>query len=217
MPHSELADHELLERWRGGDQRAGARLVERYYDLLIRFFRNKVRDAEDATDLVSETMLGCTRGHQSIENQGAFRSYVFAIAMNTLRAYLRKKTKRARELDDFSELCVAQTLGGDSPTRMIARREEAQLLARALRRIPIEQQIVLELDFVEGLDPAAIAELLGVPVDTVYTRRRRGRTRLREAIEALTEDEALAQSTVVGLETWAGQIRAGLTPAPKSS
>ena len=36
-------------------------------------------------------------------------------------------------------------------------------------------------------------------------------------IQALTDDETLAQSTMVGLQTWAGQIRAGLTPAPKSS
>lgn len=217
MPQSELADHELLERWRGGDQRAGARLVERYYDLLIRFFRNKVRDPEDATDLVSETMLGCTKGHQMVEDGGAFRSYVFAIAMNNLRGYLRKKNKRARELDDFSEVCVAKTLGGDTPTRMLARKQETQLLARALRRIPLDQQIVLELDFVEGLEPAAIAELIGVPIDTVYTRRRRGRQKLRETIQMLTDDEALAQSTVVGLETWAGEIRAGLTPTPESS
>ncbi len=210
MAQSELADHELLERWRGGDKRSGAQLVERYYDLLIRFFRNKVRDPDDATDLVSETMLGCTRGHQSVDDGRSFRSYVFAIAMNNLRVYLRKKSKRAREADDFSELCVAQTVGAHSPTRLLAQQQEAQLLARALRRLPLEQQIVLELDFMEGLPPAEIASLLDVPVDNVYTRRRRGRARLKDLIEALANDTALAKSTVLGLETWAGQVRAGL-------
>lgn len=204
-------DRQLLDRWREGDERAGATLVRRYFGLLNRFFHNKVNSAEDATDLVSETMLACTRNKEKIE--GSFRSYLFAVATNMLRLHIRKRTKRQREVDDFSEICVADTEAPGSPTRLMARRQEAQLLARALRSIPLDAQIVLELGFFEGLTAPQIAELLDVPLATVYSRQRRGKERLERAVQKLSENPAATQSTLMGLETWAGQIRDQLPSA----
>lgn len=203
---NDTEDRELLQRWREGDERAGATLVKRYFGLVHRFFRNKVSSPEDATDLVSETMLACTRSKERITGS-SFRSYLFAVATNTLRLHIRKRAKRQRELDDFSEICVAETQGAASPTRMMAQRQETQLLARALRRIPIENQIVLELGFFEGLTAPQIAELLEIPVATVYSRQRRGKSRLEAMVAELSEDPSLAQSTMMGLQTWALQIK----------
>ncbi len=205
-------DEHLLQAWRDGDDRAGTTLVKRYFDLLQRFFRNKVRNPDDATDLVSETMLACARSRDRIDDNRSFRSYMFAIAMNALHQHLRKRSKRERERGDFAELCVAQAVGEGSPTHMLAQRQEAALLARALRRLPLDQQIVLELGLIEGLRPTQIAELLEVPENTVYTRRRRGKESLQRVLRQLSENEALVQSTVVGLETWAASIRAHLSP-----
>jgi RNA polymerase sigma-70 factor (ECF subfamily) len=200
-------DWDLLFAWREGDNDAGERLALRYFGLLTRFFLNKVRNPDDAADLVSETFLGCTAGRERLVAQGSFRSFLFAVGMNKLRGYYRKQAKRRRELDDFAEICVASALPR-SPISMIARAQESKLLVRALRRLSLDQQIVLELHFFEGLSGPEIAELLGAPAATIYTKLRRGKQRLAGHVGELTDDPALAESTVIGLDTWVRQIRA---------
>ncbi len=200
-------DWALLTAWRGGDSRAGERLATRYFGILTRFFLNKVRNADDAADLVSETFLACTSSKERVAGPGAFRPFLFAIAMNKLRGYYRKQAKRRRELDDFGDVCVANALPR-TPSSILAHAQEARLLVRGLRRLSLSQQIVVELNVFEGLRGPQIAELLGVPSPTVYTHLRRGRKRLATVIRELTNDPKLADSTVMGLETWALEIRA---------
>lgn len=202
-------DWALLSAWRGGDRTAGEHLAGRYFGLLTRFFLNKVRNPDDAADLVSETFLGCTAGRDRIADEASFRSYLFAVAMNKLRGYFRKEAKRRRELGDFEEICVADALP-HSPVSMIARAQEGKLLVRALRRLSLDQQIVLELHFFESLRGPEIAELLALPTATVYTRLRRGKEQLAALVHQLAGSPGLAESTVIGLDTWARQIRAEL-------
>lgn len=205
-----LEDWLLYRRWREGDRRSAAVLVERYSSLLQRFFRNKVNDVESASELISETMLGCLAAADRANESGSFRSFMFGVAMNNLRTYIRRTYKRKRELDDFDEVCVGDSV--DTPSGLVSRHGETRLLVRALRRIPMKFQIVLELQFFEEMSGPEIAELLGIPQATVYTHQRRGRERLQAKLEELAETPAMAQSTIMGLQTWADDIRARVGP-----
>lgn len=202
-----MEDWELLEAWRGGDDGAGQRLVARYLGSLTRFFNNKVHNPDDAAELISETMLGCVKNKERVEDATAFRSFVFATAMNMLRRYYRKQVKRKREVDDFADVVVGDTPQGRSMTSKMHARRETRLLVRALRSVSLDQQIVLELNYVEGLNGNEIAELLGLPQPTVYTRLRRAKERLKVLMDELSEDEGLVDSTMKGLQTWATEIR----------
>ena len=53
-------DLDLLQAWNDGDPGAGSRLLERHFDPLCRFFRNKV--GEDAEELIQSTFLAATEG-----------------------------------------------------------------------------------------------------------------------------------------------------------
>lgn len=209
MDRAPTDDWSLLSEWRDGDPQAGKQLAARYFDLLLRFFINKVRELDDATDLVSETLLGCLANGGQIENPSAFRSYVFATAMNQLRKYYRKQAKRQRELDDFADICVNSSWSS-SPSSVVAHAQEVQLLANALRRLTLAQQIVIELRYFEGLERPEIAECLGIPASTVSTHLHRGRARLATIIRELADSPKLAASTLIGIDTWAGQIRSSV-------
>ena len=205
----EADDWSLLFAWREGDQRAADQLAGRYFPLLMRFFLNKVRNVDDASDLVSETFLGCSASRNTSTSSAPFRSYLFAIAMNKLRGYYRKQSKRRRELDDFAEVCVDDSLG-HTPSSLIGRAQETRLLVRGLRRLNLAQQIVIELAYFEDMRGREIAELLEIPTSTVHTHLARGRKRLAEIVAELSENPDLAQSTMTGLETWCREIRANI-------
>src|ERR1041384_8361823 len=80
-------DGELLELWRGGDSASGEALFERYYDMVERFFLNKVNHA--VPDLVQETFTRCVASRERIRDNEQFRLYMFGIAYNVLKAHLR--------------------------------------------------------------------------------------------------------------------------------
>lgn len=204
-----LRDWQLLDAWRSGDRGAGGALVDRHFAAISRFFRNKVTSEHDAADLVSQTFLACTETKDRFRGESSFRRYLFAIALNHLRAYIRKKHKRSAEAIDFGIVCVCD-LDPSSVSSIVARRRESQLLVRALREIPVDFQVVLELSIFEDLSGPQISALLGIPEGTVRGRLRLGKERLRTRLSAIARSPAEADSTITDLEGWARDIRRSL-------
>lgn len=196
-------DVELVTAWRRGDADAGERLFDRYYEGVVRFFRNKTDDAS-RDDLVQKTFLACVDGLTRLDDPARFRSYLFAIAYRVLcRHYRDRRRERARI--DFAT-ASAQDLG-PSPTGLLRAREEQRLLLGALRRIPVESQAVLELVYWERMTAAEVAAVFGVPVGTAKSRLRRARQQLGEAVASLARSDALLQSTLDDVERWAASVR----------
>ena len=194
-------DAELLERWRAGDSDSGEELFERYYDLLERFFANKVNDA--VRDLVQETFTRCVQNHDKIKDN-QFRLYLFGIAYNVLKAHLRTRYRGPTPLDT-SETSVYDVAPG--PITLIVRRREHRLLLEALRSIPIEDQVILELHYWENVRTDEIAEVLGIPLGTARGRLQRARDKLGEVMQDLTDSQQDLTTTVANLEGWAKECR----------
>ena len=198
----EPSDGELLERWRSGDPVSGEALFERYYDMVERFFLNKVTSG--VQDLVQETFMRCVESRERIRDNDRFRMYMFAIAYNVLTAYLRQRYRSDREIN-LSEVSVCDLLPG--PSSLVARRREHRLLIEALRSIPIDDQVVLELHYWEQLTTHQMAEVIGIPVGTVRGRLQRARARLEETIKRLAESRQDLLSTLARLDDWAAECR----------
>jgi RNA polymerase sigma-70 factor (ECF subfamily) len=201
------SDAELLDAWRAGDNRAGNELVDRHFAEISRFFRNKVASEDDATDLVSQTFLGCTASKDRYRGDASVRQFLFSIAHNVLYKYIRGRYKRSREQLDFAEVCVHDTFPA-SLSSIVMHRREAQSFVQALREIPVDDQVVLELMYFEGLSGAEIAAALGLPEGTVRGRVARGKQRLRDKIEALLARNAAPASVAPDqLDVWAREVR----------
>jgi len=190
-------DRELLHAWRAGDRRAGGELFSRHFDSVRRFFANKVDSGVE--DLVQRTFAACVAGRDRFREDASFRTFLFAIAHNLLKAHLRDLRRGGRE--DFERDSLVDL--GAGPLSRLAAREEQQLVVHALRRIPVESQVLLELYYWEELTGAELAAFLGVPEDTARSRLRKARALLRGAVdEALRDGWSLADS-IAGLEQWA--------------
>ncbi|MCX4247589.1 RNA polymerase sigma factor [Paraliomyxa miuraensis] len=204
----ETPDWILLERWQQGRRDAGEELMRRYLGLLTRFFHNKVSDSQDVADLVSETLLACTRGHEGIRSSKSFRSYVFGVALNQLRRYYTKQHKREIERDDFEQCCVSYLDSVKSTGTVMHQQHQQSLMVQGLRSLPLSYQVVLELSLFEEMSGREIGELLDLPTATVHTRLRRGKEQLALAVERLAQNPEQYNSTITDLEGWARQLRA---------
>lgn len=198
---SNMDDQSLVEAWRAGDRQAGEALFRRHFQSVTRFFRNKFSAGID--DLVQQTFLALLEGRERLASGANVRSYLFGIAHNVMRANLRALAKQ-RAFDPASSAIVDLD---PSPSTMVGQCQEQRLLLLALRRIPIEAQVTLELVYWEQLNAAEIAEILGVPHSTMRSRIQRARQLLQQAIEKLGESPALIVSTLGGLDDWALAVR----------
>jgi RNA polymerase sigma factor (sigma-70 family) len=197
-----MDDEALLAAWRGGDPAAGQELFRRYFDGVYRFFRTKLDGPID--DLVQETFLSISRVRDELELRGSFRSYIFATARNALWTTLRARA-RMPEID-FMVSSVADL--GTSPSAELARREEHAAVFEALRALPAELQVIVELRHFEGMSGPELAAALGLAEGTVRSRLRRATDELRESVVAMLQKRNRAAPGPDDLEVWLAQMAA---------
>jgi len=174
-------DWTLLAAWRAGNAQAGNQLATAHFPAVSRFFRGKLGD--DVEDLIQQTFLACVEARDRIEG-ASFRSYLFAVATRRLYDHLRTRYK-SREINT-SHTSLADL--GTTPSERIARNQRAKLLQTALRQIPIDAQIALELAYWEGLSGPEIAVALAIEPSSARSRLTRARDLLRDAVRALGGD-----------------------------
>jgi RNA polymerase sigma factor (sigma-70 family) len=195
---------ELLDRWCAGDKAAGSALFKRYFDDIYRFFEHKVSGEVD--DLVQETFLACVRRRDQFRRQSSFRTFLFAVARFELYAYWRRRARDGQALD-FNETSVADLV--TTPARRMAREQDRERLLHALRSLPLEQQLLLELHYWEQLDGERLAEVFDIAPATVRTRLFRARAALRERIELMSNAPGQPLAGGADFDAWVMSLRAG--------
>ena len=92
------------------------------------------------------------------------------------------------------------------PSTLFRAQREQQLLLDALRRIPLDYQVVLELYYWEELPASGIAEVVGIPENTVRSRIRKGRQLLEKKLKTLASSHEEFERTCRDLDRWARSI-----------
>jgi len=179
-------DLALLDRWIAGDAAAGNDLFKRHFAVVYRFFETKTEG--DIDDLVQETFLACLKGRATFRRQSRFRTYLLAIARHTLFHYWRKRKTGGVPLD-FDEISVA-SLSTTAGSKLAKEQDRAALLA-ALRELPLDQQLLLELYYWEEMDRDALAEVFDVETSTIGTRLFRARAALEAHLDHAHDHSAL--------------------------
>jgi RNA polymerase sigma factor (sigma-70 family) len=199
---SDAEDFCLLERWRAGDGAASEELFRRHYGTLYRFFHNKL--SHDVDDLVQDVLLALLNKPSAYEQRGSFKAYLLGVARYQLFDVYRKLRRDGDRLE-FETVTVHDL--DPSPSEHVAGRGEERLLLQALRHLPIDLQIALELTYWEEFAAPEIAEVLTIPVDTVYSRLRRAKELLKKQLAKLACSPQELESTQTDLEHWAAAIR----------
>lgn len=192
-------DLALLEGWCAGDASAGNSLFKRHFETVYRFFDRKTDG--DIDELVQETFLACVRSRDTFRRQSSFRTYLLAIARHTLFGYWRRRSREVATLD-FEEISVASL--STSAGGRIARREERARLLKALRALPLDQQLLLELHYWEELEREDLAEVFDIELATTRSRLFRARQALRELLADAAGGGDLSDAD---LDAWARKLR----------
>jgi RNA polymerase sigma-70 factor, ECF subfamily len=182
-----LTDEELVARSVGGDTDCFNQLIKRWERPIYALAYRTLGREEDARDVCQETFLRAFRALDGFKGQAKFSSWLYRIALNLCRDWLRRERRApvvaAPDGVDLVEL-AGEGEGVERVDESVARRDLSRAVARAMRSLPEDQRTAIVLKEYHGLTFQEISELLGCPLSTVKTRLYQGLTVLRRELEA---------------------------------
>ena len=156
-------DNELMEAVRDGRVEKLAVLFERYQSMLFNFFLRLTGNRAASEDLVQEVFVRVLKYRAGYLGDSRFNVWLFQIARNAHIDHLRK-LKPALPIDESRDQAPAREPRPEAAYEAV---EEAELVRRALDRLPAQKRELLVLFRFQNLKLREIAELTGVQVGTV--------------------------------------------------
>jgi RNA polymerase sigma-70 factor (ECF subfamily) len=180
----ELADGELVERTRGGDEEAFGALVERYMRSAYAVALSVTGRHEDAQDAAQESFLVALQRLEECRSPERFAGWLMTIVRNRARNLVRREV--LRDTDQVPETARSRS---PTPEQDLDALELRRRLDEALAGLTeVQRQIVLLHDL-EGWKHREIADRLELPSGTVRSHLHFARKALRSALSALRPHE----------------------------
>jgi RNA polymerase sigma-70 factor (ECF subfamily) len=200
MSHADADPEELIRLAREGDGRALGQLFELYGNYLLLLARmqigRRLQGKVDAADLVQETFLAAHRdfaqfrGRTEAELVNWLRRILAAHLVDLVRRYcgtrrrdVRLERQLANELEQSSrDMGLVLVAKDSSPSERAVRREQAVLLADALKSLPADYGEVIVLHHLQGLSFPEVARRMDRSLDSVKKLWIRALARLRDVL-----------------------------------
>ena len=179
-------DDELVALARGGDTDAFNQLVLRWERPIYALAYRVIGREEDARDVSQETFLRAYRALPGFKGQAKFSSWLYRIAMNLCRDWIRKQRRtpvvQAPEGVEITDM-AADRGPVESIEDLVGRRQLSAVVADAMRALPEDQRTAIILKEYHGMTFQEIADLQQCPLSTVKTRLYQGLTVVRRLLD----------------------------------
>jgi RNA polymerase sigma-70 factor (ECF subfamily) len=183
-------------RFQTGDRAVFAVLVKRYQGPLYNFALRHVRNPSSAEEVVQDAFVRLVQNAADFKHEARFSTWMFTIVRNLCIDQLRKLSLRRHPSLEESK----RGEEGDGPTlgeqtadsranveRSAVATEIRERVAQAVDSLPDEQREVFLMREVANLPFKEIAEIVGIPENTVKSRMRYALERLQEALSEYEE------------------------------
>jgi RNA polymerase sigma-70 factor (ECF subfamily) len=162
---------DTLVRAKSGDQSAFADLVREHQAMVYSIARHFFRDRAIAEDLAQDVFLHLYQNLASIESPAHLKFWLRKVTGHRCIDHSRRRRIKTVSVDEAPEPVSIF----DWPDAMMQ-----STLRRIIATLPERPRLVVTLRYQEDLDPAEIAEILDMPLNTVKSHLRRSLAILRE-------------------------------------
>ena len=178
----DLADSDLIKACIPNNEEAFVVLYQRYENRVFQYLMTIMNEATLAEETLVEVMLAIWKGLNSFKGQSKVSTWIFGIAHHKAVDALRKVTSQQRggiPLED-----IADTEGSnENPMEDAQQKGMALLTNQGLMTLSSDHREILHMAFYEELSYPEIAELLGIPVNTVKTRVYYAKQQLKKRLQ----------------------------------
>lgn len=190
---SDSSDEELLRAYRDGDSEAFKTLFGRYRGPLFNFLLRRVRDRGRAEELYQDSWTKVIERSAEFRGDSKFSTWLYTIARNACIDHQRKMKFRGHASLDETQRGANQPMiervanPGLRPDQLASGQALRERIRIAVEELPEEQREVFLLRQLQGLGFKEVAEVVGVPVNTVKSRMRYALERLQLGLDDLRE------------------------------
>lgn len=190
-----MSNEDLLDLCKRQDQEALRLLLRRHerpvYSLLYRMLSNH----EDAEEALAEVFVKVWRGAAFFKGDSKFTTWLYRIASNTARDFLRaRKSRREVSIEDVivSELETGERATGDlrDPAQQLVEAESRARILLGLQQLSEDDRLLISLYHFQGCDYEEISKITGAAANNLKVKLFRARQRLRKACAALEEGDS---------------------------
>jgi RNA polymerase sigma factor (sigma-70 family) len=184
---TDTCDMCLVAAAKNGDHQAYAELCRRHSRQIFQTVRRITGNISDAEDALQEALLKAYVHIGEFEGRSAFSSWLTRIAINSALMSLRKK--RAQSVYGFKVGPEADDFGLPEPAETSYNPEESCIqsaleneLTQAIRYLPPNLRVVMQIRYREDAPVAEIAKMLGISKSAVKSRLARARLQIRKRL-----------------------------------
>jgi RNA polymerase sigma-70 factor, ECF subfamily len=174
------SDDVLIGRIATGDRLAMQVLFARHHVRVYRFVLRLVRDESVAEDLISEVFLDVWRQAGRFEGRSQVSTWLLAIARFKALSALRRRPDE--ELDDETAEAIEDP--SDDPEVALDKKDKSAAIRKCLEKLSAEHREIIDLVYYHEKSVEEVAQIVGIPENTVKTRMFYARKRLAELLKA---------------------------------
>jgi len=182
-----MDDRELVKKAQAGSRDAFGALVEKYRVKMFNLAYSLTQDRAAADDLAQEVFIKAYLALPNFKFQSAFGTWLYRIAVNASKDFLRKETRvRKIPLEDSPPGTLMQE---DTTSQIDDAREKEKrkkMVHSALESLPEKYQVILTLRDIQGFPYGEISQMLEISPGTVDSRLHRARKLLRKRVLQLS-------------------------------
>ena len=168
-------------------------IIQDYGKRLHAFIRSRVRQVEDADDILQEVFVQLAEADRLMKPIDQMTAWLFTVARNRITDMYRKKKpvslpEYSDDEDDLMEISTLLFDEGSTPETEFIRSMFWNELEEALEMLTPEQREIFELTELQGISFKEIAIEKGVPINTLISRKRYAVLHLREWFQLLYDE-----------------------------
>ena len=176
---SHAEDRALLKAIAAGDAKALEHLFASAQTRVFRFLVRVVRNQAIAEELLNEVFLSVWQNAHRYEGRSEPMTWILSIAHNKAVSTLRKKTEVLGIAEDVTRDLAADD---DAPDVIAQKHDKSAKIRACMARLSADHQEILDLVYYQEQSVAEVAEILGIPENTVKTRMFYARKKLSELL-----------------------------------
>ncbi|MGD2294390.1 MAG: sigma-70 family RNA polymerase sigma factor [Candidatus Aminicenantes bacterium] len=179
-----MDEQELVRRSQEGDEEAFGALVNKYKIKVFHLAYSLTHNLETADDLAQEVFIKAYLALKKFKGQSEFGTWVYRIAVNHCRDFLRKKSRMSQiSFEDIQDKVALRENETSPEDREREDEERKKLIHQAIQTLPEKHRVILSLRDIQGFSYDEITKILNLSPGTVDSRLHRARKKLKNKLE----------------------------------
>lgn len=180
---ADTPEQELIARCRGGDEGAFRQIVDEYKAMVFGLIVRAIPQRARAEELAQDVFLRIHRGLPYFRGDAKLSTWIYRIVVNVIAEERGTRTVMTISLDEPADPERGPRLEPGARDRAFEAFELRDRLSRAMAKLPLQHQVLIEGHYLKGLRYEDLAAALDLPLGTVKTHLHRAKRVLRELLE----------------------------------